>query len=545
MDPSGGKDLSRDGVSKSHRGGGVLPRNPQDSSSSSSGKSDPKLASPGPGGGYPSPYAPAAIMGHPQSRGHLLLEGGGSAGGRGGDGANAPSREKTQSKAMSVQEEELRALGKTTMTAANFINAIIMRQISCDTGMPEAGPLAANGTCEAAQQKAAAAAMEQHGLYRPPSEERLSPGQQPQSPHVKGSQRVVTLAQHISEVITKDYTRQQSQMGSQPSLFGYHSSPGLDLTRPPSAPQSQGSMQDGPGERLRDRSPPQSKQSPVSLSADGIEPVSPPGGVSEAESQGTSYPDDQGEQVMGSRSPASGSQPPAFFSKLTESNSTIVKVKKQEMIKKIGNESDFNPAQPGTEIFNMPASTTTAGPVNVRSHPAPETGGNTIGLEAIIRKALMGKYDEQGEDRQPTSMGSAPTTTSGAEGHQEDSYSGAGKLKSSGGSRSNGRKAKSPGPGLSGGERPSSVSSVHSEGDCNRRTPLTNRVWEDRPSSTGPTPFPYNPLTMTMRLPMGPGPAPSPTQTNQSGQGAGQGRAWEEEPKPLLCSQYETLSDSE
>lgn len=55
--------------------------------------------------------------------------------------------------------------------------------------------------------------------------------------------------------------------------------------------------------------------------------------------------------------------------------------------------------------------------------------------------------------------------------------------KSSG--RSNGRKAKSPGPGLSGSERPSSVSSVHSEGDCNRRTPLTNRVWEDRPLSAG------------------------------------------------------------
>lgn len=65
----------------------------------------------------------------------------------------------------------------------------------------------------------------------------------------------------------------------------------------------------------------------------------------------------------------------------------------------------------------------------------------------------------------------------------------AGGVKSSkGNGRSNGRKAKSPGPGLSGGERPSSVSSVHSEGDCNRRTPLTNRVWEDRPSSTGRNP---------------------------------------------------------
>lgn len=49
------------------------------------------------------------------------------------------------------------------------------------------------GFDSSAQQK-----MEPHGLYRPPSEERLSPGQQPPSPCVKGSQRVVTLAQHIS-----------------------------------------------------------------------------------------------------------------------------------------------------------------------------------------------------------------------------------------------------------------------------------------------------------------------------------------------------------
>lgn len=55
--------------------------------------------------------------------------------------------------------------------------------------------------------------------------------------------------------------------------------------------------------------------------------------------------------------------------------------------------------------------------------------------------------------------------------------------------RANSRKAKSPGPGLSSAERPPSVSSVHSEGDCNRRTPLTNRVWEDRPSSAGNGPF--------------------------------------------------------
>nr|XP_023990571.1 nuclear receptor corepressor 2-like [Salvelinus alpinus] len=226
------------------------------------------------------------------------------------------------------------------------------------------------------------------------------------------------------------------------------------------------------------------------MSADGIEPVSPAGAMSEPETQGASYPNEQG---MGSRSPPSTSQPPAFFSKLTESTSAIVKSKKQEMIKKmtvVGSDADFNAGQPGTEIFNMPASTT-AGPVSIRSHPAPEVSGNTIGLEAIIRKALMGKYDDQAEERPPSSnainpmVASVPPAMLPADGRTEDSYSlqVGGKPKGSG--RSNGRKAKSPGPGLSGGERPSSVSSVHSEGDANRRTPVTNRVWEDRPSSTG------------------------------------------------------------
>uniref|UniRef100_A0AAY4DEI6 Nuclear receptor corepressor 2 n=1 Tax=Denticeps clupeoides TaxID=299321 RepID=A0AAY4DEI6_9TELE len=278
---------------------------------------------------------------------------------------------------------------------------------------------------------------------------------------------------------------------------------------------------------------PQSKMSPVST--DGIEPVSPVGAASEADTQQASYPSEQ-EQGMSSRSPAGGSQHPTFFSKLTESNSTMVKVKKQEMIKKmtvLGSETEFNSGQPGTEIFNMPAG---VGVVNVRPHVVGEGGGSTTGLEAIIRKALMGKYDEQSDERSAAALAT--------EGRGDDPYSlqAAGKMKAI--MRSNGRKVKSPGPGSSAGERPSSVSSVHSEGDCSRRTPISNRTWEDRPSSTGSTPFPYNPLTMTMRLP-GSMPTPSPTQTSQSAGGVGQGRSWEDEPKPLLCSQYETLSDSE
>lgn len=81
------------------------------------------------------------------------------------------------------------------------------------------------------------------------------------------------------------------------------------------------------------------------------------------------------------------------------------------------------------------------------------------------------------------------------------------------------------------------------------------------PSVPGSTPFAYNPLTMTMRFPAGvvssvpspssgssmqPGPQGQNLGQNQGQQGQGaQGRAWDEEPKPLLCSQYETLSDSE
>lgn len=124
-------------------------------------------------------------------------------------------------------------------------------------------------------------------------------------------------------MITKDYTKQQSYQGF----------PVLDLTRPPSvsqlpaAPQepSQGPRyQEAPGgERTRDRwtfvskessrpsleaaqrqclhrpcrSPAQSKTSPVSVSNDGIEPVSPAGATSEPDVQGgASYPSEQAEQ---------------------------------------------------------------------------------------------------------------------------------------------------------------------------------------------------------------------------------------------------------
>ncbi|KAG8146378.1 hypothetical protein E2320_012728 [Naja naja] len=72
-----------------------------------------------------------------------------------------------------------------------------------------------------------------------------------------------------------------------------------------------------------------------------------------------------------------------------------------------------------------------------------------------------------------------------------------------------------------------------------------------RPSSTflsvrpaGSTPFPYNPLTVRLSTGVVTGPPP-PTATVLQGNSGTQNHGWEEEPKPLLVSQYETLSDSE
>lgn len=61
-------------------------------------------------------------------------------------------------------------------------------------------------------------------------------------------------------------------------------------------------------------------------------------------------------------------------------------------------------------------------PVNIRQNPAPETPGNSIGLEAIIRKALMGNYD-QSEERSPSNAATPLSSGLSAEGRVEDSLS--------------------------------------------------------------------------------------------------------------------------
>ncbi|XP_060049263.1 nuclear receptor corepressor 2 isoform X5 [Erinaceus europaeus] len=530
-----------------------------------------------------------------------------------------PHREKTQSKPFSIQELELRSLGKTTLTAATFIDAIIMRQIAHDKGPREGGSLANDSPRDGyhggsyspdgvepvspvsspslAHDKGLPKHLEEldkshlegelrhkqpgtgklgadahlpHLRPLPESQSASSPLLQA-APGVKGHQRVVTLAQHISEVITQDYTRHHPQQLGAPLPAPLYSFPGagcpvLDLRRPPAdlylpppehGPPARGSPHSEGGKR----SPEPSKTATLG-SEDGIEPVSPPEGMAEpGHPRSAVYPvlyrdGESAEPRVGSKSPGNTGQPPAFFSKLTESNSAMVKSKKQEINKKLSthnrNEPEYNIGQPGTEIFNMPA-ITGAGLMTCRSQTVQEHASTNMGLEAIIRKALMGKYDQWEEHPlsanafNPLSASAGlpaalpVTAADGRSEHALTSPGGGGKAKVSG--RPSSRKAKSPAPGLASGERPPSVSSVHSEGDCNRRTPLTNRVWEDRPSSAGSTPFPYNPLIM--RLQAGVMASPPPGLPAGSGPLAGPHHAWDEEPKPLLCSQYETLSDSE
>ncbi|KAM4827650.1 nuclear receptor corepressor 2 [Thomomys bottae] len=494
--------------------------------------------------------------------------------------ASETHREKSQSKPFSIQELELRSLG---YHAASYspegvepLSPVSSPSLAHEKGVPrhleELDKSHLEGELRHRQPGPGKLGGEALHLphLRPLPESHVSSSALLQAaPGVKGHQRVVTLAQHISEVITQDYTRHHPQQLPAPLPAPLYSFPGascpvLDLRRPPSdlylpAPEHSTPARGSPHSEGGKRSPEPSKALVLGSGEDGIEPVSPPEGLPEpGHPRSSVYPllyrdGEQMETRMGSKSPGSTSQPPAFFSKLTESNSAMVKSKKQEINKKLHthnrNEPECNIGQPGTEIFNMPA-ITGAGLMTCRSQAVQEHAGTSMGLEAIIRKALMGKY-EQWEEPPPlgtsafnplSASASLPaaalpvTTADGRSDHALTSPGGGGKAKASG--RPSSRKAKSPAPGVASGDRPPSVSSVHSEGDCNRRTPLTNRVWEDRPSSAGSTPFPYNPLIM--RLQAGAMASPPPP-----GLPAGPHHPWDAEPKPLLCSQYETLSDSE
>ncbi|XP_069337977.1 nuclear receptor corepressor 1 isoform X3 [Eulemur rufifrons] len=423
--------------------------------------------------------------------------------------------------------------------------------------------------------------------YRPQQE---SPSPQQQLPpssqgegmgQVPRTHRLITLADHICQIITQDFARNQvsSQAPQQPPTSTFQNSPSALVSTPvrtktsnrysPES-QSQSVHHQRPGSRvspesLMDKSRgsrPGKSPERSHVSSEPYEPISPPQVPVVHEKQDSMLLLSQrgaepAEQRNDSRSPGSINYLPSFFTKL-ENTSPMVKSKKQEIFRKLnssgGGDSDMAAAQPGTEIFNLPA-VTTSGSVSSRGHSFADPASN-LGLEDIIRKALMGSFDDKVEDHgvvmsQPVGIvpGTANTSvvTSGETRREEGDPSphSGGVCKPKLISKSNSRKSKSPipGQGYLGTERPSSVSSVHSEGDYHRQTP--GWAWEDRPSSTGSTQFPYNPLTMRMLSSTPPTPiACAPAAVNQAAPHQ-QNRIWEREPAPLLSAQYETLSDSD
>uniref|UniRef100_G1LDH3 Nuclear receptor corepressor 1 n=1 Tax=Ailuropoda melanoleuca TaxID=9646 RepID=G1LDH3_AILME len=524
-------------------------------------------------------------------------------------------------------EEELRTRGKTTITAANFIDVIITRQIASDKDARERGSQSSDSSSSLSSHRyeapgdaievispagSPAPPPEKLQAYQPevvkaaqadseatrqyegplhhyrPQQEPLSPQQQlPASSQadavgqVPRTHRLITLADHICQIITQDFARNQvsTQPPQQPPTSAFQNSPSAVVSTPvrtktsnrysPES-QSQSVHHQRPGSRVSPEnlvdksrgSRPGKSPERSHVPSESYEPISPPQVPVVHEKQDSMLLLSQrgaepAEQRNDSRSPGSISYLPSFFTKL-ENTSPMVKSKKQEIFRKLnssgGGDSEMAAAQPGTEIFNLPA-VTTSGSVSSRGHSFADPASN-LGLEDIIRKALMGSFDDKAEEHgvvmaQPVGVvpgGANTSVVTGGEARREEGdpspHSG-GVCKPKLISKSNSRKSKSPipGQGYLGTERPSSVSSVHSEGDYHRQTP--GWAWEDRPSSTGSTQFPYNPLTMRMLSSTPPTPlACAPSSVNPAAPHQ-QSRLWEREPAPLLSAQYETLSDSD
>ncbi|XP_045343447.1 nuclear receptor corepressor 1 isoform X24 [Leopardus geoffroyi] len=362
--------------------------------------------------------------------------------------------------------------------------------------------------------------------YRP-QQESLSPQQQlPPSSQADGvgqvprTHRLITLADHICQIITQDFARNQvsSQPPQQPPTSTFQNSPSALVSTPvrtktsnrysPES-QSQSVHHQRPGprvspENLVDKSRGRPGKSPERshVSSESYEPISPPQVPVVHEKQDSVLLLSQrgaepAEQRNDSRSPGSISYLPSFFTKL-ENTSPMVKSKKQEIFRKLnssgGGDSDMAAAQPGTEIFNLPA-VTTSGSVSSRGHSFADPASN-LGLEDIIRKALMGSFDDKVEEHGVVMSQPVGVVPGGAS------------------------------------------TSVVPSGE-------TRREEGDPSPHSGSTQFPYNPLTMRMLSSTPPTPiACAPSSVNQAAPHQ-QSRIWEREPAPLLSAQYETLSDSD
>uniref|UniRef100_A0A671YE40 Nuclear receptor corepressor 1 n=1 Tax=Sparus aurata TaxID=8175 RepID=A0A671YE40_SPAAU len=482
-------------------------------------------------------------------------------------------KEKGPQTSKSRIEEELRTRGKTTITAANFIDVIITRQIASDKDSRERGSQSSDSSSSLSSSRydnTGGGAIE---VISPAS----SPVQsQPDKPD-EGQQQATSMStptqfEHIhfflnkKHIITQDFARNQDPPPASSASATFQSVvPPMSSSSRAKVPsryspenQVQAPHHQRPSSRVSpENAPDKSRNRPGKSPERGgrqmenYEPISPPQSYQGMDKQEGGGPPPQRREAESeirsdSRSPGSVSYLPSFFTKL-ESTSPMVKSKKQEIFRKLNStsgvgDSDVGNAQPGTEIFNLPAVTSSSS-INPRNHSFSDPASN-LGLEDIIRKALMGNLEERQEDHQAMNN----TAGSGGDGRQEANPSPSmGKQKQG---KANSRKSKSPnlGQAYSGGERPSSVSSVHSEGDYHRQAQAQPQwSWDERPSSTGSMQFPYNPLTMRILSSTPPTSIASPAiqsqqqQPPQAGAPVAQQRVWQS----LLSEQYETLSDSD
>ncbi|XP_078080657.1 nuclear receptor corepressor 1 isoform X5 [Mustelus asterias] len=490
-------------------------------------------------------------------------------------------------------EEELRTRGKTTITAANFIDVIITRQIASDKDSRERGSHSSDSSSSVSshrydmpsadaievispanspvqsQEKPEPGQQEMHkpsqgdgepntrgfdvpmGRYRmmqkSPSPQQQPPSSQPDSvypsapnPQVSKTHKLITLADHIHHIITQDFARNQpsSPSSQQPPVSTFQTSPvvsnrGKSSTHysTDSQPQTtQTALHPRPPSRVSPENPtekcrgrPGKSPDRSHVSAEPYEPISPPQAPANLDKQESVVQPPQRREAepteqrlppsnewlpmpllvrrgrapdsatrSEARSPGNVGYLPAFFTKL-ENTSPMVKSKKQEIFRKLnssgGGDSDIANAQPGTEIFNLPA-VTSSGVVSYKKDPA-----SNLGLEDIIRKALMGKYDDKGEDHQVV--------------------------------------------------LPHPVNATQANMNTTIPVSADARNEEANPSPpSGSTAFPYNPFTMRM---MSVAPTPIACAPPTMGQASSHppARTWEREPAPLLSSQYETLSDSD
>uniref|UniRef100_A0A8C7JSK5 Nuclear receptor corepressor 1 n=1 Tax=Oncorhynchus kisutch TaxID=8019 RepID=A0A8C7JSK5_ONCKI len=508
-----------------------------------------------------SPYGPMSLPGGKLHPGYA-------------EGPNGPQGSKDKGPpSKSRIEEELRTRGKTTITAANFIDVIITSQIASDKDSRERGSQSSDSSSSSGMRPFDMIRYRQSAeSQQPPSSQ--ADGGYSQSQQVPKTHRVMTLADHISHIITQDFARNQDPPQSSTTISSSATTTFQSAQLPVSilgpggrakvpsrySPENQAQapshhQRPTPSRVSPDNAPDKPRARPGKSpdrggrgAIESYEPISPPQSYQDKQQEAREQQQpqrreaDQPEMRGDSRSPGSVSYLPSFFTRL-ENTSPMVKSKKQEIIRKLNSsgvsDSDVGNAQPGTEIFNLPAVTSSSA-VNPRNHSFSDPASN-LGLEDIIRKALMGNLEERPEEHQggPQPSSNTPSNEARQEANPSPSM-GKQKLQS----KANSRKSKSPNPGqaYTAAERPSSVSSVHSEGDYHQQPPAWS--WEDRPSSTGSMQFPYNPLTMRM-LSSTP---PTSIQAQQPPPGGPLGpqqqqRVWERE--PLLSEQYETLSDSD